>query len=371
MGLFLILPMKYNYLLLAFFILLTVGVISCSDKDDEEYIPVTPESPVVLDLTLVPYPKLSDYIFFEGDMKNQTPSLGVLPYEPISQLFTDYAHKKRFVWMPKNVKASYDGDGKILNFPTGSVLIKTFYYDNVQPSNTTRIIETRLLIKKADGWIFAEYVWNDEQTEAFLQTAGGYTNVEWKDENGITKSTNYRIPSDGECLTCHKASDVAIPIGPKPQNLNADFTYTDGTKNQLSKWIEMGYLENTLPQNIVTVADWKDTSKPLELRVRSYVDINCAHCHQEGSHCSYRSMRFAFSESTLPANLGICVTPDENIGNGLSKIVAPGNPVRSALNFRVNSTDEATRMPLLGRSIVHEEAAQLIEEWINSLAPCE
>ena len=361
--------MKHYYPRIVFFLLFTLSLIGCSDKDDpEEYIPV---SPVTVDLTKVPYQKLSDYKFFEGIMKDQTPALGVLPYEPISQLFTDYAHKKRFVWMPEGVKATYNGDGKVLDFPSGSALIKTFYYDNVQPSNTTKIIETRLLIKKGNEWIFAEYVWNEEQTEATLQTTGNFVDITWKDENDVIKSSHYRIPSNEECLTCHKSAETAIPIGPKPQNLNGNFTYTEGTKNQLAKWVEAGYLDSNYPSTITTVVDWKDISKPLALRVRSYLDINCAHCHQEGSHCSYRSMRFAFSESTTPANLGICMNPQENVGSGLSKIITPGRPERSVLSYRINSVDENTRMPLLGRTIVHEEAKALINEWITSLNSCD
>jgi hypothetical protein len=151
--------MKKNYILLFSLVLsFSLLILSCTDLDDEEqYIPV---SPVVVDLTQVPYPKLSDYKFFEGVMKNQTPALNVIPYEPASSLFTDYAHKKRFVWMPIGVKANYNGDGNVLDLPVGSVLIKTFYYENVQnitPVGGTRIIETRLMIKKASGWIFAEY----------------------------------------------------------------------------------------------------------------------------------------------------------------------------------------------------------------------
>lgn len=367
--------MKHFYLILAFFVLLTIGFTACSDDDqkEEEYIPIPPDppkSPVVLDLSKVPYDNLSEYVFFEGAMKNQTPSLGVLPYEPISQLFTDYAHKKRFIWMPENVKATYDGDGKILNFPTGTVLIKTFYYDNVLPSNTTKIIETRLLIKKADGWIFGEYVWNENQTEAILQTTGSYVDLEWM-ENGVQKSTTYRVPSNAECFTCHKSGLDAIPIGTKPQHLNSNYTYADGTKNQLAKWVEKGYLDSNYPTDINTVVDWKDTSKDIGLRVRSYLDINCAHCHQEGRYCDYRPMRFAFSETVDPANLGICISPDQDLGNGLTQIVFPGRPQRSVLDFRIKSTDEAVRMPLLGRTLVHEEAVQMITQWITQLEGCE
>jgi len=47
---------------------------------------------------------------------------------------------------------------------------------------------------------------------------------------------------------CHDVYGESKPIGIKPQNLNNNYNYTSGTKNQLSKWIEFGYLENNLPQ---------------------------------------------------------------------------------------------------------------------------
>jgi len=326
-------------------------------------------SPVNFDLTAVPYEKLSDYNFFEGNLADNTPVFGVLPYEPISALFTDYAHKKRFVWMPSNVKATYESDGAILNFPIGTVLIKTFYYDNVLPENVTKILETRLLILKEEGWVFADYIWNDEQNEAFLDTTGDGANVpfEWI-QNGESKFVNYRIPSESQCFTCHKSYEVNIPIGPKPQNLNSNYPYEDGTQNQLQKWIEMGYLENSLPSQINTVVNWQDTSQSLDLRVRSYFDINCAGCHSDTGHCDYRALRLAFGDTDDPANLGICVSPDTPIpGYEGSYMIVPGDPQNSVVYFRLHTTEEEYRMPLLGRTLQHEESLSLVEEWINSL----
>ena len=96
--------MKKNYLQVLLLVFTLTIFSSCSDNDDDES--YTPVSPVVVDLTQVPYPKLSDYHFFEGDLKNLTPSLNVIPYEPASILFSDYAHKKRFVWMPEGTKSN-------------------------------------------------------------------------------------------------------------------------------------------------------------------------------------------------------------------------------------------------------------------------
>jgi uncharacterized repeat protein (TIGR03806 family) len=352
---------------IAAFALLAAALVSCGPDDSSDYKEV---SPVVADLNVVPYPKLSDYHFFEGEMKNLEPVYKVIPYDLNSSLFTDYAHKKRFIWMPEGVKATYNGDGKVLEFPTGTILIKNFYYDNVLPANTTRILETRLMIRKSTGWIFADYIWNTQQTEATLNMDGSYVDLSWT-QNGATMNATYRIPSGTECLTCHKSSDIAIPIGPKPQNLNKNYTYANGSQNQLERWKAEGYLDEAVPQNIASTVDWTDTSKPLDLRVRSYLDINCAHCHSEGAHCSYRVMRFAFSESTTDHNLGICIAPQENINPSLSYIIARKNVNRSAVHYRLNTTVEAERMPLLGRTIVHTEALEMIDQWINGMdAPC-
>lgn len=375
--------MRKYYFLAITLALSIVILVSCSDKGDD-YVPV---SPVTVDLTQVPYPKLSDYKFFEGELKNQNPVLNVLPYEPSSSLFSDYAHKKRFVWMPQGSKAVYVADSKVLELPVGAVLIKTFYYDNVQnisPVGGTRIIETRLMIRKANGWIFAEYVWNDEQTEAYFNLAGSNTNVSWKDENNVIKSTSYRIPTEVQCIICHKVKaapgttdpDVYIPIGIKPQNLNFSYNYGTETKNQLSKWADKGYLESnfTLPTAENTVINYNDNTRPLELRVRSYLDSNCSHCHAIDRHCDYRPMRFPFNltgGSNGNTMMGVCVnTEDYSFAPALTKIIQPGNKNRSMLYYRLNTTDESFRMPLHGRTVIHEEGVSLIEQWINSLTPC-
>ncbi|MAB40275.1 MAG: hypothetical protein CL528_02670 [Aequorivita sp.] len=336
---------------------------------------VLPFSPVNFDLAAVPYEKLSDYNFFESNLAAQSPVYGVLPYEPINTLFTDYAHKKRFVWMPYNVSATYVSDGDNLNFPTGSVLIKTFYYENVLPNNATQNIETRLLIKKEEGWIFANYIWDEAQQEALLNTTGYGFNVpiEWI-ENGETKSVNYRIPSETECFICHKSFDEIIPIAPKPQNLNSIYSYADGMENQLAKWEALGYIApDEIPGNVETVPSWKDISQTLETRVRSYFDINCAHCHVYGGHCGARSLRLAFRESHEHDNLGVCVEPDLQVpGYDGAKLITPGDADNSILYFRVATTLEEYRMPMNGRTLTDENFLPILEEWINSLAePCD
>lgn len=357
---------------LAVFSILFLALACSSDDDEQTYIPIVEQqSPVVVDLTQVPYAKLSDYKFFDGLMKDQKPAVGVLPYQPASQLFTDYAEKKRFVWMPKNTKATYSEDGKVLELPVGAALIKTFYYNRVQPENVTKILETRVMIRKADGWIFAEYRWNDAQTEADLVPEGGADfEITWLDDNDVSHTAAYRIPSPQECFTCHHIGTVNEPIGIKPQNLNFNYAYQSGSKNQLQQWIDQGYLEDNLPGNIVSTVDYKDTSKPLDLRVRSYFDSNCAHCHRDGGHAQFYALRFEYKLTDNLTNMGVCVAPNHAIPGFSGRLVTPGDINRSMVYYRMTTDEPAYRMPMLGRSIPHDEAIALVAEWINSVQGC-
>lgn len=361
-------------------ILSVIILVSCSDnfsEEDEQYRLI---SPISVNITQVPYPKLSDYRFFVGDLKRQQPASSVLPYKPASDLFSDYAHKKRFVWMPRGSQATYDGDDNVLEFPVGTVLIKTFYFDNVQPTNKTKIIETRLLIKIAEatpsssGWETYNYIWNDAQKEAYLDTDGNGIFVPLTfSENGVEKSVNYKVPATTECKTCHKLNptqsangEITLPIGVKPQNLNYVYNYGNVEMNQLQRWVQQGYLENNLPADIYSTVDWKDESQPLELRARSYLDINCAHCHRVGGHCDYVEPKFNFSNTDLN-ELGICMEPLFTIEDA-PYIINAGDSDHSEMVVRISSNDQSIMMPIIGRTTVHEEGVALLREWIDGLS---
>lgn len=324
---------------------------------------------ISLDLDALPFPKLSDYGFFTGRLADMQPAPGVLPYRPITPVFGDYAEKFRFVWMPAGQEARYVSDDQALDFPEGAILIKAAYYPRVLPNLERMLLDTRLMIRKGGTWIFAEYRWNEEQTDAELDMEGSNVPLTWVDDAGQGHDEIFRIPSAGECLSCHKHYNEPTVIGPKPQNLDIQYPYSGGSMNQLAKWTAEGYLAMGYPSGIDRVARWDDPDETLERRVRAYLDMNCAHCHYDGGFCSYRPMRFAWHQTTDPANLGICIPPEDPFAPGVNYIVNAGNPLRSMLYYRLSSTEEAERMPLFERTVRHEEAIQLVGDWINSLAP--
>lgn len=346
--------------------MLVFSCTSCSEDDSYVSVQPTDVSPVTLDLASVPYQNLSDYNFFEGRMANLEPVHGVLPYKIISGLFIDYAKAQTFVWMPKGSQAKYVDDYSLLDFPIGAVLITTHYFENVLPDKNSQMLETRLLIKKEEGWVLANYKWNDRQTEAEFTTDSHFVGVSVEDNDQI-RTINYKIPSYDECFTCHNKYDEILPIGPKPQNINSDLAFKDGIKNQLKKWADFGYLKNDYPSHINSVVNWEDETQDLSMRVRSYLDINCAHCHSEKGYCEYAPIRFEFNETEDISNMGVDVVHTFGIDDALSHIVAPGSPEESALFFRLSSTLDEYKMPIIGRSLQHEEGVDLLKSWIKSL----
>ena len=69
-----------------------------------------------------PFPeKLSTWGLFKRGSSPLTPNQGVTPYDLNTPLFSDYANKYRFVWMPDGSSATYKGDD-VFDFPQGTII---------------------------------------------------------------------------------------------------------------------------------------------------------------------------------------------------------------------------------------------------------
>jgi len=305
-----------------------------------------------------PYERLSDYNFFIGELSDLTPQDKVIPYDLITPLFSDYAHKARFVWMPEGTSASYDTD-HVLDFPKGSVLIKNFFYnhDERDLSKGRRIMETRLLVNRGEEWDAYGYIWNDEQTDAHYELVGDIKDVTWIDKEGEQKEVAYIIPNKNQCKSCHSYKDKQLPIGPKARNLNKDFTYVEGTINQLEKWKQVGYLKG-LDNNIEAprVADWTNTELyNIHERSMAYLDINCGHCHNPDGAANTSGLTLQV-DAAIDLSLGI-YKPTVSAGagtGGYTYSIVPGNPEESIMIYRMNSDNPGAMMPEVGRRLVHD-----------------
>ncbi len=303
-----------------------------------------------------PYPrKLSEWNLFTGRLAELKPNDRVVPYDLNSPLFSDYATKSRFVWMPVGTSAAYRADDAF-DFPVGTILAKTFSFD--------KLIETRLLVHGANGWVGLPYVWNDAQTDATLQIAPDPVSVHYR---GLT--IDYVIPNTNQCKECHDKSKVTGPIGPKARNLNKDFAYAEGRANQLAYWTLIGYLKGAPdPAQAARAPVWDDAaSGSLDARARAYLDINCAHCHNPEGQANTSGLYLASTERD-PLRLGFCKVP-VSAGQGSGDLrfdVVGGNAEESILVHRMDSITPKVMMPELGRAVIHREGVALIRDWVQS-----
>jgi uncharacterized repeat protein (TIGR03806 family) len=314
---------------------------------------------------------LSEYGFFQGDLKAQIPAEGVIPYQLNSALFSDYAHKLRFIRMPNGAKVNYNPDS-VLQFPVGTAIVKTFYYKNDERNEKLgrKIMETRVLLHEAKGWVALPYIWNKEQTDAVLEVAGGEEVISWVNGKGQKQTFEYAVPNMNQCKGCHEKNGKMTPIGPSVRQLNGDFPYTSGTKNQLKHWSENGHLDNlpTDHPSIPSLVNYSDASASLDERAKAYLDINCAHCHNAGGPARSSGL-FLNWDNTNKTTYGFNKPPvaaGRGSGNLQFDLVA-GKPEESILHYRMASRDPGVMMPELGRRLRHEEGIELVKNWISSL----
>ncbi|AQG82042.1 SO2930 family diheme c-type cytochrome [Spirosoma montaniterrae] len=315
--------------------------------------------------------KLSEYGFFEGNLAEQQPAEGVVPYRLNTPLFSDYAEKLRFVKLPTGQTVSYNAT-EVLDFPVGTTLIKTFYYPNDfrDVSKGRRLMETRLLVRETAGWKALEYVWNDEQTDAVLEVAGDRKPVTFVDAEGRKRQQEYIIPNLNQCKSCHNRNEVMTPIGPSARQLNGDLTYTTGPENQLQHWQKAGLLTD-LPAlaDVPRAPVWSDPATgSLDARARIYLDINCAHCHRPEGPANTSGLNLSVHEKNVTA-WGLLKTPvAAGRGSGDRRYdIMPGHPDESILLYRMESTDPGIMMPEVARKVPHREGIALVRDWIKSL----
>jgi uncharacterized repeat protein (TIGR03806 family) len=311
-----------------------------------------------------PYETLSEYNFFEGELKLLQPKPGVVPYTVNTPLFSNYAEKLRFVSMPEGTKMMYN-DTAHFEFPMGTILIKNFFYyaDFRKPNQGRRLIETRLLIHEQNGWQAHAYTWNEEQTEAYYDPAGDKKQVSYIQSNGKKIATHYLIPNKNQCKGCHSKGNELVPIGTTARQLH----YQD----QLLTINGMGLIAG-MPHgdSIPKLAIWdKPDSGDLNARARAYLDSNCGHCHSSTGPASTSGLFLTIFEKEL-FRLGVNKSPVA-AGRGAGSLqydIVPGKPDQSILVYRMKTNDPAIAMPEIGREQVHREAVALIEEWIRTKA---
>jgi len=316
--------------------------------------------------------RLSSYRLF-ADIAAQRPAAELVPYEVATPLFSDYAAKERFLWVPPGAALTWR-DVDSFELPVGAVLVKTFSYprDRRDPALGRRLLETRLLVRGSDAWRGVSYVYDADARDARRVVAGAAVDAAWLHDDGNERTNHYAVPNQNQCKSCHaEHDDVMGALGPKARHLNRPGPAGSGIDNQLQALIDRGALAGAPPRETwprgIAAAD--PAAGTLEERARAWLDVNCGACHNPRGGMARTSGLYLDLSQTDLAELGVCKAPVAagRGSGGRSFGIVPGQPDASILVFRIESTEPEIRMPELGRNLVDAEGVALIRQWIAQL----
>ena len=293
---------------------------------------------------------ISEFGFF-ADPASQLPARDVVPYRLNTPLYSDGADKLRFIYVPQGAQLEADGEG-LLQFPIGTALIKTFAFGE---GDARRLIETRVMLLRADGWIALPYRWNDDQSDARLVVAGGRLPITTPSGEEIS----YRIPNKNQCKECHGLNGEVIPLGPKARNLSHEWLEGMVSKARLDR----------MPGDHDTMPLWEERARAdLDDTARAYLDVNCAHCHRPGATASNSGLDLRWEQED-PGAIGIMKRPVAagRGAGGLLYSIVPGDPERSILLYRLDSIEPGVAMPELGKGTIDQDGVTIVRRWIKEM----
>src|SRR5262249_4127048 len=218
--------------------------------------------------------------------------------------------------------------------------------------------------------------WDDDQADAVLADAQGTTRTILIDDPaapGGRRERSYRIYARSECILCHnpwveKKTTIfgvqsASPLGVNTLEMNKALGHGAGSVNQLTALHQAGLLDWTPePAGLPKLANPYDESAELGHRARSYFQTNCAHCHQFNAGGA-ANIALGF-EVPLEQTKTVDVRPIQGTFQiAGARIIAPGDPSRSVLYYRVSKLGGG-RLPRLSSNRVDLRAVRVIHDWI-------
>lgn len=339
--------------------------------------------------------RLSDSGLFNS-VKDHQMKAGVIPYSVIAELWSDGAHKERFIALPAG-ETILPTRNRGWNFPDRTVLVKSFALElKENDPSSRRWIETRFFTRQSGEWYGYSYIWNETGTDATLVDAKGLDrDFTIRTATGERKQT-WHYPSRAECMVCHSRAANFV-LGPTELQMNRDHTYPNGrTDNQLRVLEHLGmfkidwYAEvrgeikdplnkpqdeqraakgsamlHRPPDGLKRLAYPFDATKDLDPRARSYLHANCSSCHVEaGGGNAGMDLEFGTARDKMrligekPLHQTFDLTD--------ARLIAPGHPERSVLAHRIGLTGPG-RMPPIATSRVDERGLALLRDWIRTL----
>jgi putative heme-binding domain-containing protein len=341
--------------------------------------------------------KLSETGLFT-DVKSRKPAEGVESYSINASQWADGAVAERHIGLPGSSKVVWHSRdvpiagtmfSRQLEFPENAVLTRTFLWPTeLTGARRLQPIETQVLHYDGKQWHGYTYVWNDDGSDAALAPPEGMEKQYRQRDNraaGGVRVQKWTVPSRAQCLQCHNFwAQTTLAFNIVQLNGASDSQFGDS----LSRLETIGVFERRdekgkpqrIPLNsqklprLALMNGRSGTSNgdggskfSLTEQARTYLHINCAHCHRMGGGGSV--------DFQIPFNVAIKDTKTLDVrpmrgdfGLKDARIIAPGDPFRSVLYYRMAKSGSG-RMPHLCSEIPDHHGLQMIEEWITSLDP--
>ncbi|TAA47508.1 starch-binding protein [Corallincola spongiicola] len=294
--------------------------------------------------------KLSQTGIF-SDLAQRIPVSGVVAYELNSDAWFDGSIVRHYMAIPNDQVIGFSDDGN-WTFPVGTVLVKQIEV-TIDADGNTRPLNTAVLFKQEAGWEAANYKWNDSYTDADLVAEFETINVtEWVD--GALVSRERVIRTGNECASCHVGNGSKEPLAMFTRQLNGDMQYPNMLDNQLRTLNFIGMFDQNIsgPASYPAYVDPADTSEDVNERAYTYMDTNCAHCHQSEG---FMDLRY---ETPIGAKNIVGVATSGDLFR-----VDPFHPENSVVY--VFQTTDGNRMPK-GSKYTNPLALSLFDQWISA-----
>ncbi len=310
------------------------------------------------------------------DMEKLEPLPELIPYTVNAPLWSDRAIKQRWMAIPnqegltqqeQQIKFQSRGNW---TFPEGTVFIKHFELPlTTDKEGPFARLETRIFVIGKDQEAYGlTYKWNEAGTDAELLRIGDSRDFDIMEGGELAFTQTWDYPSRDQCISCHNAKAGSV-LGVNTHQMNADYYYRDLGKemNQIEYLSETGILNQEVPDatRLHKSYNIEDGEVDLGLRIRSYLDSNCASCHRLGG-VSMISMDFRYD---LPLKLhnSINFPTLSQASDPSHMIIEPGNHEESELWVRDASNSE-NKMPPLARNMVDKVYVDSLAKWIDGLS---
>lgn len=292
------------------------------------------------------------------------PMAGFIPFELNSPLWIPGVVAQRWLSIPPGTKIRFSAEGD-WGFPSGTIFIQHFALTAKPAGRASDRFETQVIWISEDRCHRAgAYRWNADGREAFLIEDSEITPLP------AGGKLNWFSPGAEDCLVLDTmVSGFVLQLNTRQLNREVRDPRAQTRENQLRAFNRRGLFEPPLRDEqfaaLPRLTGLDDAAAPAEMRVRSYLDANCAVCHRPGGASRGNfDARFNIRLEEQRILNGELAAGDLGISG--ARVVTPGDVNKSILYQRLKRTD-FFRMPPVSVNDQPSPILPVLKEWIEGM----